>query len=42
VREKTSEPRAGERGEPLNEVSPLNELSAMRMLLTQQQRSEET
>jgi len=37
VREKASEPRIGERKEPLNEVSQLNELSAMRLLFSEKE-----
>ncbi len=37
VREKASEPRTDEREKPLNEVSPLDELSAMRMLLSKKE-----
>ena len=35
VRGKISEPQSGEREEPLNEVSLINELAAMRMLLSE-------
>jgi hypothetical protein len=41
ARTRNSEARDGNRSEPLNEVSPMTELSAMRMLLNQQQGSEE-
>jgi hypothetical protein len=41
VRGRDSEARKSSREEPLNEVSPINELAAMRMLLTQQEGSGE-
>jgi hypothetical protein len=41
ARERISEAPNSNRGAPLNEVSPINELTAMRMLLSQQEESGE-
>ncbi len=41
ARRRDSEARDSNREQPLNEVSPVNELAAMRMLVTQQEGSEE-